>query len=66
MPTDHLVARMKTLQSRNQNTHNAHTVNKYQHRKLTLYKHSSNHDWDEFTALEDDLCRVVQVAQRGI
>lgn len=34
--------------------------------ELTLYKHPSNHDWDEFTALKDDLCRVVQVAQGGI
>lgn len=33
---------------------------------LTLYKHPSDHDWNEFTALEDDLRRVVQVAQRGI
>lgn len=34
--------------------------------QFTLYKHSSNHDWNEFTALKDDLRGVVQVAQRGI
>lgn len=34
--------------------------------KITLYEHSSDHDGDEFTALEDDLCGVVQVAQGGI
>lgn len=31
-----------------------------------MYKYSSDHDWDEFTALEDDLCGVIQVAQGGI
>lgn len=34
--------------------------------RLTLDEHPSDHDRNEFTALEDDLRRVVQVAQGGI
>ena len=33
---------------------------------LTLNENTTDHDWNEFAALEDDLGGVVQVAQRGI
>lgn len=29
---------------------------------LTLYKNPTYHNWNQFTALEDDLSRVIQIS----
>lgn len=33
---------------------------------FTLYDDSTNENWNKLTTLEDDLSRIVEVAQRGV
>lgn len=33
---------------------------------FTLYKNSPDHDRDEFAALKDNLCRIVQVTKGSV
>ncbi len=35
----------------------------YMYQSLTLNDHASQHDRDELTGLEDDLCGIVEIAE---